>query len=92
MEIDKKKISANWSKNSTHIDDIAYALYVKHCDNLCIKNGFEMTIVDQDTLISLRTWVKRDRINGMEDWDYFYIEAKSILRSEKIEKILNGSR
>lgn len=88
MEIDKKKISANWSIVSSHLDDVAYALYVNYCDNLSVGNGYKMTLVDQDTFIALRMWVRRDKVGGMEEWDKFYDEGKMILRNEKIKKIL----
>jgi len=91
MEIDKKKISANWYEYSTHLDDVAYALYVREMDRISIKQEVDMTLVDQQTFIALRSWVRRDKVGGMDEWDKFYIEAKVILRTEKIEKILNGS-
>jgi len=87
MEIDKKEISANWYHGSTHLDDVAYVLYIKKCDELSIKEGYQLTLMDQITFITLgrdRTWI--------DNCYKQYEQAKIIIRSEKIDKILNGSR
>ena len=87
MEIDKKKISANWYHGSTSLDDIAYVLYIKKCDELSLTEGYQLTLMDQVTFITLgrdRTWI---------DQCYkHYEEANLILRNEKINIIKNGNR
>ena len=87
MEIDKKKISANWYHGSTRLDDIAYVLYIKKCDELSLTEGYQLTLMDQVTFITLgrdRTWI---------DQCYkHYEEANLILRNEKINIIKNGNR
>ena len=85
MKIDKRKISANWYHGSTRLDDIAYVLYIKLCDELSIQEGFQLTLMDQITFITLgrdKTWV--------DNCYKHYEEAKIILRDEKIKKIIGN--
>lgn len=88
MKIDKSKINVNWCNGSTNLDDVAYFLYVKYCDKLCIKEGYELTLVDQSTFITLNQM----NINSMDEWKDFYDQAKMILRNEIIEKIKDDTK
>ena len=86
MEIDKKKISANWYNFSTRLDDIAYVLYIKKCDELSLTEGYQLTLMDQVTFITLgreRRWV--------DECYKHYDDAEIILRDEKIKKILDAT-
>jgi len=85
MEINKNKILANWYNGSSHLDDVAYALYIKEMDRLSIQEGFEMTLLDQITFITLY----KNKNMWFESNDIFYDQAMVVLRDEKLNKILN---